>query len=330
MRDPFPPLAVIASVLVLIALTGFEARGQQENEGFRYAQPKAKPSPNSVPVVRSEEVRVVKIWELNQTVPGAQFHRHMIPTVEKVSLSSNGKIRLYIAIKNTAENVDWLQFNFKRCYLADAEAEIYPALDRDIDAAPDGSAHVDIPGSTKIRFWLEFDAPKKPTRAFKFLIATDGTSDGRMAHNEFPLFIVKLTEPVSAKLAAEATGPEGPARAEGPDLALAMHALIKEAKRFEGNSVTAKGTKEAIRVDFQPDPEDEEGVVAHLAPIRTPISQITISGWIMPEATTPSGLIIKMKGPSLTYRFSFDGKVLTGTDNKKGKYTLLPVGKDPG
>jgi hypothetical protein len=60
-------------------------------------------------------------------------------------------------------------------------------------------------------------------------------------------------------------------------------------------------------------------------------AKIKLQGWIMADANSTSGLIIKLRGPNLTYRFSLEGKVLSGFDNKGGTYKLLsPSGKGPG
>ncbi len=335
------------------------AHAQEETKkGFQFAKDKPEDAPPAVPVVRSAQVRPVKIWELEQVGPASLHYRQLIAHVETVTLYSNGRMRWKFAIKNEADGANFLQLNFRRSYVVDADGESYPSVAREIAGNPDGGAHVDFPAGTKTRFWLEFDAPKKATTALKVLLATDPTSEGHTNFNEIPPFIVRFPEPISARIASPPTpvvkppaeeivespaadaDPEVPVArtatatiknsAGGPGLALAMRAIAKESQRFEGSAIPPKGPKEAIALVFQPDPSDEDGVVAQTYAIKTPTKKTILSGWIMPEATTPSGLIIKMRANGVSYRFSFDGKILSGQDNKGMKYVLLPMGKGPG
>ncbi len=322
-----PRLPVLTIFLLSLLGGTISAQEAKPPTGFDYAKPKE--AAKGVAVVPGEtEAKPDRVWKLDFAGFRASRHPAIVPVVENVTLYTNGRMRVHFAMRNNSDQDEKINMNFERSYMIDPDAESYKPLDRDILPEVHWAQNVTFPAGTKTRFWMEFDAPKKPTTKFKIFLATDETNLQMTVHNEFPPFIITLKEPISAK-SAESAAP-GKSDGGGPDLAAAMRAIAKGSQRFEGSAITVKGAKEAVAVVFQPDPDDEDGVIAQMYPIKEAVKKTSLQGWIMPDATTPSGLIIKMKGSGVSYRFSLDGKNLSGLDNKGGKYLLLPVRKGPG
>jgi hypothetical protein len=260
---------LFAMLALIVAAFGFPSPAQtvraqdSKPKGFEYAKPKSTEAPASVPIIRADEIRPVKIWELNQDGFPAKGKNYIIPVVETATLYSNGRIRIQFAFKNISDNHADCRFDFKRCYIADDDGESYPCLAQDIAVNDRGIGGMEFKAGTKTRFWQEFDAPKKPKNLLKVNLHSGSLGGGDRDDGFFLPFIIKFPERISAKMAT-ATKPEDPTEPRGgsQNLAVAMRAISKDSQRFEGSYVTAKGSKEAVAVAFQPDPDDEDGVIA--------------------------------------------------------------------
>ena len=319
--------AIVTLFGVVVAGTLAQAQ-ETKKKGFEYAD-KKKPAPPAITVIRDEEGRPVKIWKLETAGRAAAAHTSLVPVVESVTLYSNKIMRFQFSIRNSADSDKDLCMNFNRFYLTDVDGEKYNPLARDIVPEARGPEVIQFQAGTKTRFWMEFEAPKKPESKFKVFPATDPTSDGHSNYNEFPPFIITLKEPISAAIAP--TEAEAKAGAETKATAAtgtppARVTLARNAK-FEGTS--GKTDEDEVRtvLVLTPDPEDEEGVKAEFFPKKSPTNKTLLEGWIVPDVDNPARVQLKLKGTGVTYRLTFDGKSLTGTDSKGVKHNFRPVAK---
>ena len=354
-----PPTKFVALAFAL-ALIGAEARGQ---EGFRYAQPKAAPKVAKSARVHKDrtEVTILDTWLVKQSsLPGAN-HRQITAIVEDIILYSSGTMRWKYAIYNKGSGRDNFIFDFPNCYVVDEEGNTIKATGWELTQNYGTMTKVGLPAEAKATFWIEYNAPTRPTRAFKVALVCEGGFS--TLPNEFAPFRVTLGDPLSAgggrpePQGSNANPPEGepepedagglkpealataaadrpggmtsvPARRYEPtpmpssEAVQAVRAASLEGRRYEGNMEAAAGGRSPYGILFERRSRDRL-VSARIYSKGTPAKETKLVGALFESLSSPGGLVFRFENrDEVEYLFSLEGNTLSGRNTAGDRFTF--------